>query len=194
MKISIFKFALFFLLLCLATDTLAKYNKNGQYIIGVGDTLEISILQPDQHTGTSTVSPDGYISVVYIGNVMVRGKTIPQVKRIIEYRLSKGYLKYPVVSVSLQQSRSRRFTVSGEVNNPGTYILEDDTTVLKAISMAGGFTRYGSSSKVKLLRPKKNQPGYKKIIVNLKKVMDGKSEADILIKPGDIIVVSQGLF
>jgi protein involved in polysaccharide export with SLBB domain len=106
----------------------------------------------------------------------------------------KGYLKYPVVSVSVIESRSRSFTISGEVTRPGTYPLTENTTVLKSIAIAGGFTRFGSSTNVKILRLRKDQPGYESITVNIKKIVNGESEADILIMNGDIVVVSQSLF
>ena len=100
----------------------------------------------------------------------------------------------PVVLVSLQESRSKKFFVYGEVVKPGTYQLDDNTTVLKAISMAGGFTKFGSSSRVKLLRPHEMRAGYDNIKVDIKAVMNGDSEADLLIHPGDMVVVSEGVF
>lgn len=166
----------------------------GKYTVGVGDIIEISILKPEQTTTRVTVSPGGEISVPYLGSIKVQGRTINEIQRTIQYRLAHGYLKYPVITVSLIESRSRNFTISGEIVNPGTYPLRDNTTVLKAISIAGGFTRFGSSSKVKILRPRKDKPGYIKIKVNLKAIMDGDAEADIEIQPGDIIVISEGFF
>ncbi len=105
-----------------------------------------------------------------------------------------GYMKYPVVVVTLKESRSKKFFVYGEVMKPGTYYLDENATVLKAISMAGGFTKYGSSSRVKVLRPKKDSPGYEAIKVNIKAVMDGASTDDVVLEPNDIIVVSEGIF
>ncbi|MCP4138111.1 MAG: polysaccharide export protein [bacterium] len=164
------------------------------YTVGVGDVLQINILRPDQSSTTATVSPGGDISVPFIGSVQVKGRTVSQIQKIIQRRLSQGYLKYPVITVSLTETNSRRFTVSGEVNRPGTYPLTENASVLRAISVAGGFTRFGSSSKVKVLRPRKGKPGYTTIKVNIKKVMDGDSDADILLEPGDIIVVSESFF
>jgi len=165
-----------------------------QYTLGVGDIIEVSIIKPEQLTNRVTVSPTGQISVPYIGSITVIGKTISQVQNTIQWSLAKGYLKYPVVVVSLIESHSRRFTISGEVVRPGTYPLEVNTTVLKAISIAGGFTRFGSKSSIKVLRPRKDRPGYISIPVDLQKVMDGKGEADIEIEAGDIIIVSEGMF
>ncbi len=168
--------------------------QSDEYVVGVNDSLEVSILQPERIINQVTVSPGGDISVPYIGSVKVKGKTITQIQQNIQYRLANGYLKYPVVTVSLLESRSRKFTISGEVNTPGSYQLEENTTVLKAISIAGGFTRFGSSSRVKVLRPRKDRPGYISIKVDIQAVMDGDARADIVLEPGDIVVVSEGLF
>ena len=113
-----------------------------EYTVGVGDILEVSILQPDNISNNVTVTPGGEISVPFLGTILVKGKTITEIQRTIQYRLAQGYLKYPVVTVSLIESRSRNYTISGEVTTPGTYQLQENTTVLKAISIAGGFTRF----------------------------------------------------
>ena len=165
-----------------------------EYTVGIGDILEVSILQPDHITNNVTVTPGGEISVPFLGTIQVKGKTITEVQRTIQYRLAQGYLKYPVVTVSLIESRSRNYTISGEVNTPGNYQLQENTTVLKAIAVAGGFTRFGSKSRVKILRPRKDRPGYREIKVDLKAVINGDAKADILIEPGDIIVISEGFF
>ena len=164
------------------------------YTVGVGDILEVSILQPDQMTTRVTVSPGGDISVPYIGSIYVKGKTISGTQKIIQDKLAAGYLKYPVITVSLIESRSKSFTISGEIIRPGNYALLENTTVLKAISIAGGFTRFGSSSRVKILRPRKDRPGYMSIKVDLQAVLDGDAKADIVIAAGDIIVISEGIF
>jgi len=184
---------IFLLLLILLLQSSYTYASL-EYTVGIGDILEVSILQPDQLTNRVTVSPGGDISVPFLGSVKVKGKTITQIQRTIQWRLAKGYLKYPVVTVSLVESRSKNYTISGEVNNPGTYPLGENTTVLRAISIAGGLTRFGSSSRVKILRPRKDRPGYRKIKVDIKAVLDGDSRADILLESGDIIVVSEGVF
>lgn len=112
------------------------------YRVGIGDIIEVRILKPDVIADRSTVTPGGEISVAYIGSVLVRGKTLTEIQKNIQNRLASGYLKYPVVVVSLIESHSQNFTVSGEVIRPGTYQLQENTTVLKAISIAGGFTRF----------------------------------------------------
>ncbi|MFA5339252.1 MAG: polysaccharide biosynthesis/export family protein [Candidatus Omnitrophota bacterium] len=164
-----------------------------EYKVGVDDILDINVLQPEQMALTVTVSPDGSITFPYIGRVEVKGKTPAEIQDEIQSRLADGYLKYPVVSVALKQSQSKKFYVYGEVLKPGTYLLEDNMTVLKAISSAGGFTRYGSSSRVKVLRPKVKGAGYDMIKVNMKLIMNGLAN-DVVLEPGDIVQVEEGVF
>ncbi len=182
-------FLFFFVLICHVLPAQGE-----DYKIGIGDIVEVRILKPETTTDRATVTPGGQISVAYIGTVYVKGKSITEVQKEIQWRLASGYLRYPVVVVALIESRSMNFTVSGEVIRPGTYPLQEKTTVLKAISMAGGFTRFGSKSRVKLLRPYPDKPGYESIKINLHKAMDGDAKEDIILKPGDIVVVSEGFF
>jgi polysaccharide export outer membrane protein len=86
-----------------------------------------------------------------------------------------------------------KFYVYGEVTNPGVYPMEEDTSVLKAIAIAGGFTKYGSSSRVKLLRPNKESSGYETIKINIKDIMEGYSDSDAVLKPNDTVVVFEGI-
>jgi len=168
--------------------------KNGDYAIGVDDILTIDVLQPEHIENNVTVSPDGNISFPYIGTIPVKGRSLSEVEQDIEIRLSNGYLRYPSVVVYLKESRSRRFFVYGEVNRPGPYNLEDNTTVLRAISVAGGFTRFGSASRVKVLRPRQGNSGYDMIPINIRAVMDGNADADLVLKAGDMVVISEGVF
>ena len=183
---------------CKAQSKAAPASPSGgqekEYTVGVDDILEISVLQPDELLRVVNVAPDGTITFPYIGTVKVKDLAVPQIKEKVRSALADGYMKYPVVVVSLQESRSRKFFVYGEVIKPGTYAIAENTTVLRAISMAGGFSKFGSSSRVKVLRPKQDEAGYETIRIDINKVMDGNSENDILLKPGDMVVVSEGVF
>ena len=171
-----------------------EVKERKEYVVGLGDKIAIYVHQPDKINMTVTVAPDGYIGFPYIGSFYAKGLTLKEIQQKIEKKLATGYMKYPVVSVFLEYSMSRKFYVYGEVSRPGTYPLEENATVLKAISMAGGFSKFGSSSRVKVLREHKDKPGYKQIKVSIDNIMHGKAEEDILLEPGDIVVVSEGMF
>ena len=173
-------------------DILEESKKKGLYQVGIDDILQIKIFQPEEITISLTISPDGYFSFPYIGDILGKGRTLSEIQQTITKKLSHGYMKYPIVSVTLEASRSRKFYVFGEVINPGMYLLGESTNILKAISIAGGFTKYGSSSRIKLLRPNKKKAGYKNIKVDMKSLMQGDSEFDYILQPGDILVISEG--
>jgi polysaccharide export outer membrane protein len=164
------------------------------YAIGVDDMLTVNVVRPEPLLMEVTVSPDGTISFPYIGTVVVKGKTLDEVQTEMTKKLGEGYMKYPVLSVTLKESRSKRFFVYGEVTHPGPYAVEENMTVLRAISMAGGFTKFGSSSRVKVLRPRAQGRGYEPLKINIKEVMEGNPNSDTVIRPGDIVVVSEGVF
>jgi len=165
-----------------------------KYTVGSDDILVISVLRPDEFVLEVSVTQDGYISFPYLGSVLVKDKTLDEIQQAIEKGLADGYLKYPVVSVVMKESRSRRFFVYGEVTTPGAYPLDQNMTVFKALSVAGGFTKFGSSSKVKILRPNKDAPGYSTIKIDVKSIMNGSTDADALLTNGDVVVVSEGVF
>ncbi len=177
-----------------ADDKNAEAALSKEYTIGIDDVLDISILQPEKLSVTVSVSPDGSINFPYIGTVESKGLTLTGLQEQIQKRLSEGYMKYPVVSVFLRENRSKKYFVYGEVVKPGTYLLDENTTVLRAISTAGGFTKYGSSSRVKILRPKQGETGFETIKINVGSAMNGNPQADVVLSPGDMVVVSEGVF
>jgi len=83
-------------------------------------------------------------------------------------------------------------TVDGEVNRPGRYAIESDLTVTGAISLAGGFTRFGSNG-VKLRRTDPRDGKVTIIEVDLKDVRNGK-KPDVPLLPNDVISVSRRVF
>jgi polysaccharide export outer membrane protein len=84
------------------------------------------------------------------------------------------------------------FYIYGEVVHPGSFLLEEGTTILKAISQAGGFTKFASKKNIEVLRTSENGQ-QSKFTVNIKEIEDRKAE-DIEIKPDDIIRVPKSIF
>jgi len=89
--------------------------------------------------------------------------------------------------------KAESFYVFGEVKNPGSYPLEKDITVVEAITMAGGFTDIAAPNKTRVIR---SSNGKEEIIrVKIKDITKkGNKSKDILVKPGDIIVVPESFF
>lgn len=84
------------------------------------------------------------------------------------------------------------FYIRGEVARPGSYFMERDMTLMKAISVAGGFSQFANRKAIELLRAR-DAGGQEKLVVNLKAIEDGKRE-DIALQPNDVIIVPRRIF
>ncbi len=165
---------------------------NDDYRVGVGDVLEITVVEHQDLDRELTVAPDGTINFPLVGSINVKGMKVPEVNAAIESALKDGYIKYPQVSTSLKDAKNKVFYVYGEVNSPGSYQCAGDMTILKAISLAGGLTKFGSESNIKVLRGASGSSDYQTIRVNLKNITaKGDKSKDISIEPGDTIIVSE---
>ena len=158
------------------------------YIIQAQDILGIAVWRnPDLDTEIE-VDQDGYVTLPLLGKVMTAGLTLRQFEDELTKLWGGDYIKDPYVRVSLQQ---KQFFVLGEVKEPGSYEMVGNMTVLKAISMAGGFTSYAAEGGVFILRTKKSGP--EKIEIDFSAIQKGQSE-DIEIRPGDVVTVPQSFF
>lgn len=195
MKKNVFVFFIVFVLIgrIPSVQSAQDQSSNNSYRIGFNDVLDISIIKPDKYETSLTVAPDGTINFPYIGNVVVKGATVLEAQEKIKNGLS-GRMANPVVLVSLKESRNMIFHVYGEVMKPGSYPINENLTVIEGLSMAGGFSKYASASKVKVMRRRPDGSGNEIMKVNINAAMNGEPGADILIKPGDVITVSEGLF
>jgi polysaccharide export outer membrane protein len=129
------------------------------------------------------VRPDGKFSMPLIGDVEAAGLTPVQISETITKALEK-FIQRPEVLVSVQQVNSKRFYISGEVNRPGVFPLAVPTSVMQALTLAGGFRDFANTKKIVIMR------GTERIPFNYKEVVKGKKlEQNILLESGDHIVV-----
>ena len=163
-------------------------RKSGkEYIIGVGDVIDISVWENPDLNKEVIVRPDGRISFPLINDVRAQGLTIPELDDEITSKL-KDYIKYPDVSVSLKKIGGSRIIVLGEVGSPGVYSIEDRKTVLEAIALAGGFTKDAVLNSVIVIKGGLEHP--KAMRVNLASALrKGKLKEDIRLKAQDIVYV-----
>ncbi len=147
-----------------------------------GEILNISVLGEDELSKQYIIDDSGMILMPLIGKVYVHGKTAAEIEHLIQAELQDGYIKHPVISISATNEQS--FYILGEVKNPGRYDLKPDSnTILSAIALAGGFTRYAHKRKFDLVRRKGEDKYHTK---------NNSAYTDIL--PGDIIIVKQRFF
>ncbi|MBI4686479.1 MAG: SLBB domain-containing protein [Nitrospirae bacterium] len=160
------------------------------YRVGVNDILEVRVFDHPELSGQVLVGTDGTITLPHIGGVQVKGKRLSDITEEINRRLKESYIKYPMVSVSLVRSLKKIF-VYGEVSGRGEILFEENMTVVKALSLAGGLNPNGIFGKVKIRRKQKGKGEYRDIEIDLKRVVEGNGEGDMLLQPDDILIVER---
>jgi polysaccharide export outer membrane protein len=159
----------------------------GNYVIGPGDVLDISVWDNTALAKTVVVLPDGNISFPLIGEVRAGGKTVAQLKQEMEQRLSR-YVTDMVLTVEVKQCNSMIVYVIGRVNNPGRFAFNSRINVLQALAMAGGLNPFAVKDDIKIFR----YEGQKTEIFPFRygEVAGGKHlDENIWLKQGDLILV-----
>lgn len=164
------------------------YHPAGEYVIGPEDVLAVNVWKEDEISRQAPVRPDGKVSLPLIGDVQAAGLTPLQLQQSIRARLA-AYLVNPNVTVIVQEARSHRFNVVGEVEHPGSFVLGQPLTVLDGLAMAGGFRDFAKTGGIYVLRL--NPDGsHQRIPFNYKQVISGRSlQQNIRLQPGDTVVV-----
>lgn len=172
----------------------AKREKNEVtiYRVGVNDVIEIKVLDHTEFNTLTTVASDGSIILPYIGAVFVKEKTLKEIEEEITKKLSEGYLKYPVVSISLVKSMSKAVFIYGEVGRPGMYPIEEGmTNVLRILSVAGGINNEGLHGNITLRRKQKNTSEYREIYLGSKETIEKTEKGNMILTPNDILIVER---
>lgn len=108
-----------------------------RYILGPGDIMEIEIAEVGGTLARTFVMPDGMVYYNLAGGVRAEGLSTTELAKRLQEALKRDYAN-PLVNVSLVEVRSRRYWILGRVFKPGLYPLRQPTTLLEAISEAGG--------------------------------------------------------
>lgn len=162
---------------------------SGDYKIGAEDVVEVIVWRNADLSKVVTVRPDGKISLPLVGDVTAEGLTAAQLTKEIQARL-KEYKDTANVSVVVQQVNSYSVYVMGEVAKPGRYQLKTYSTVLQAISTAGGFTPYAAKNKMFVLRKSSDTGVETRINVSYDDIVSrGDSSKNVVLVPGDTVVV-----
>jgi len=161
---------------------------NDSFVIGNEDLLAINVWKEPEISRSVPVRSDGKISLPLAGELQAAGKTPLQLERDISAKL-KDYVSEPEVTVIVQEIRSQKFNILGQVVRPGSYSLAQAATVLDAIALAGGFRDFAKQKSIYILR---QNPGgsESRIGFNYKDVIKGKNSAqNITLQPRDTIVI-----
>jgi protein involved in polysaccharide export with SLBB domain len=159
------------------------------YRLGPEDVISVEVFNQDRYSRKGiAIPPSGRISLSLIpGGVFVNGKTVDEVAAIITKKYDE-YIIDPQVTVSLDKASSYRYSVIGDVGQPGIRLMNHRMTVTEALAEAGGVLSTGNKSGVVVLRRQANGV-LAQIPVNVSAIYKGKIPDSTYLAPGDQIVV-----
>lgn len=151
--------------------------------IGPEDVIAVLVWKEPELSGAFVVRPDGRITLNLVGEVEIAGLTPMEVQQKLTEEFGK-VLKSPVVSVQMRAIRSSKYYITGNVGKTGMFPLVVKTTVLEALTLAGGLGEWANKKKIVILR------GKQRLFFNYSEVIKGKKlEQNIELQNGDFIIV-----
>lgn len=177
------------LLFCACAAPLFAQN---DYLVGSQDVLTITVFGEPELSGKYTVEQDGTFTFPQIGRIRAGGSTLRGLEQELKAKLADGYLKNPQVAVAIENYRSQRILVMGEVRSPGEYQLTGEMTLLSALARAGSTTP-SASREATVVRPRKNPKPNEEpsevIKVDLGELQAGNTGLNIQLQDGDTVNV-----
>jgi polysaccharide export outer membrane protein len=168
------------------------------YVIGPQDVLTIAVFDQEDLGGKYQVDADGTFTFPLVGRVKAGGLTLRQVENELKRLLKDGFFKDPQIAVGVEQYRSQKVHIVGEVRNAGTYPLAGDMSLIEAIARAGS-TLPTASGEVLIVRPRGGKPSTGPLLpnggnhdvttVDLKALQSGAFSQNVALKDGDTIFV-----
>ncbi len=186
---------------------LSGYVPDDTYKLRVGDTVSFQISEdqiwdPLNAPRLLVVQDSGEIELPYVGRVMAVGKTCKQLAGEIKTGLEKDYYQTATVVISMNAASPilGRIYIWGQVHNQGPLDIQvnENLTAGQAILRAGGFADFANQRKVKVIRGSAGADKSKStqtINLDMEQILsEGKTDKDIILQPGDLIIVPSRLF
>ena len=166
------------------------------YVIGAQDVLQISVFNQADLGGRYAVEADGTFSFPLIGRVTAGGRTIRALEQALKDRLADGFFRDPQITVAVEEYRSQRVFVVGEVRQPGTYPLTGDMSLIEALAGAGSSTASAAGEAVIVRAEGAGRPvlpgedeATTVIRVDLRQLQSGALSQNVALRDGDTIFV-----
>jgi len=166
--------------------TTADPPASAAYVIQDGDLIRIQVWNQDAMSTRARVRTDGQISVPFLKDVTVTGKTPSALASELE-TLLKDYVNHPVVYVVVEESKPATVSVIGEVARPGIFPLDNGAGVAQALAAAGGLTAFAHKTHIYVLRSGRSAA---RIRFSYESLVEGIGRASAFrLFPGDVVVV-----
>ncbi|MBC2710751.1 MAG: SLBB domain-containing protein [Desulfosarcina sp.] len=167
----------------------------GEYLLGEGDLLRISVFEAKELDTTVRVSSRGWVTLPLIETVDIKGLTAIEAEEKIEAMYKKRFIKNPHVSIFVEEHISQRITLVGQFKNPGTYDYPTKQRLLDTIALGGGLSeKAGQMVQIRKSRHIQGQPDI--VMVDLDQLIrKGNVQQNIEINGGDVIFIPEaGVF
>jgi polysaccharide export outer membrane protein len=167
------------------------------YVIGPLDQLTIHVWRNDELGAKVQVRPDGRITTPLVSDMPAVGKTPTMLAEDIRLALS-SYIAEPLVTVIVDQfsgTYSQQVRVVGATEKPASLPYRANMTLLDAMIAVGGLSEYASGNRAKLVRFDKTLGRQREYAVRLGDLLrKGDSRANVMLAPGDVIIIPESMF
>ncbi|MBI5742159.1 MAG: polysaccharide biosynthesis/export family protein [Nitrospirae bacterium] len=154
----------------------------GDYVIGGGDALQISVWGSPELSLSTTVRPDGKISIPSLGELKASGLTPKELTGVLERELAK-VIKTPIVTVIVTGMTNYRIFVFGKGAVAGVRTLTRETTLLEFLSQLGSMENADMENAYLVRDKKKIMNGFSKLFEK------GDFARDIVLEPDDMLFI-----
>lgn len=168
------------------------------YVIGAQDVLAVTVFDQADLSGRYAVETNGTFSFPLVGRITAAGLTLREFEKQLTARLADGFFKNPQVTVGVEQYRSQRIFVMGEVRQPGPVPLTGGMTLIEALARAGS-TLTSASGELSIVRTPNSAaptlPGQRTdsevIRLNIRDLESGEYAKNVELYDGDTVFVAR---
>lgn len=162
------------------------------YVIGSQDVLVITSYDDGTISGKFAVEADGTFTFPMLGRVQAGGKTLREAETALQDGLiERGLFNNPQISVAVEQYRSQKIFIIGEVRKPGVYALAGAMRLVEALALADSTLPTASEEAVIVpASPESAREANQQVVrVNLRDLENGVIAHNVLLQGGDTVLV-----
>jgi polysaccharide export outer membrane protein len=165
----------------------SKTSPTGDYKIGAGDVLRILTWKEADFSGSFPVRFDGKITIPFVGDLDVAGRTPMELKGELEESIGR-FVDVARVSVAVEEPRSAVFFVLGKVAQQGSFPYTGPIRIAQAFALAGGFQEFAKLEQIFVIREVNGELIY--FPFNYDEFVNRRQlTGNLVLLPGDTVVV-----
>jgi len=180
-----------------ATFVAMQEGPGEEYVIGPLDKLTIHVWRNDELGAEVQVRPDGRITTPLVADMPAVGKTPTMLAEDIRLQLSQ-YIADPLVTVIINEfagTFSQQVRIVGATEQPSSIPYRANMTLLDAMISVGGLSEFASGNRARLIRFDRTSGGQREYALRLGDLLRrGDSQANVMLMPGDVIIIPESMF